>query len=173
MLLLVRLTVSPPAGAIPVSVTVPVVICPATTFAGLNETAMTTAGFTVSAPGAAVPLGNVAVMLRFALAATENVVTLNVPLLFPPPMLKLAGTVAAPVLLLISVTVNPVGGAGPLRTSVATDVVPPVTGFGLSASDEIPAGFTTRLPLMLLAPSVAVTITVFAVATPTVVAVNV
>jgi hypothetical protein len=154
-------------------VTVPVVICPETTFAGLNETAMTTAGFTVSGASMAVPLGNVAVMLGLALAETASVVTLNVPLLFPPPMLKLAETVAAAVLLLISVTVNPDGGAGPLRTSVPTDVVPPVTGFGLSVRDVMPAGLTIKLPLMLLAPSVAVTITVFAVATPTVVAVNV
>ena len=172
-MLLVRLTVSPPVGASPVSVTVPVVICPETTFAGLNETAMTTAGFTVRAAGRAVPLGNVAVMLGLVLAGTASVVTLNVPLLFPPAILKLAGTVAAPVLLLINVTVNPEGGAGPVSTSVPTDPVPPVTGFGLSVSDMMPAGLTTRLPLILLAPSVAVTITVFVVATPTVVAVNV
>jgi len=47
-LLLESPTVSPPAGAFPVSVTVPVVVCPETMLAGLKTSFETTAGLTVS-----------------------------------------------------------------------------------------------------------------------------
>jgi len=172
-LLLVRLTVIPPAGAFPLSVTVPVVICPGTTVAGLNDSIVTTGGITVRPPDKNVPLGSVAVMLTAVLAATGSVVTLKVPLVAPPATLKLAGTVAALGLLLIKVTVRPVGGAGPLKTSVPTEPTPPLTEPGLNVSDVIPAGLTVSVPVTLLAPSVAVTVTMVCVATPTVVAVNV
>ncbi len=155
------------------SVTVPVVVCPETTLTGLNDSVVTTGGFTVRPPPRAVPLGNVAVIVTLALAATASVVTLKVPLLAPPAMLKLAGTVAALVLLLIKVTVRPTGGAGPLKTNVPTEPTPPVTGLGLNVSDVITAGLTVSVPVTLLAPSVAVTVTTVALATPTVVAVNV
>ncbi len=172
-LLLVRLTVSPPAGAIPVSTTVPVTICPETALVGLKESIVTTGASTVSAADMKVPLGSVAVMFAFALAVTASVVTLNVPLVAPAAMFKLAGTVAAPVLLLISVTVKPAGAAGPLRTTVPTEPVPPVTEFGLSVNAVMTAGLTVKVALLLLATSVAVTVAIFAVATPTVVAVKV
>src|SRR5208282_4187974 len=94
-LLLVRLTVIPPAGAFPLSVTVPVVTCPCTTDAGLNDSIVTTGGITVRPPDKNVPLGSVAVMRTAVLAATGSVVTLKVPLVAPPAILKLAGTVAA------------------------------------------------------------------------------
>lgn len=164
---------SPPAGAIPVSVTVPVVTCPETTLVGLKASMEITAGFTVSDAGMEVPLGSVAVTLTVALAITARVVALKVPLLALLAMLKLPGTVTAAVLLLISVTVSPAGGAGPLRTTVPTDGVPPVTVFGLKLNDMITGGFTVSVPPMLLAPSVAVTVEIFCVGTPTVVAVNV
>jgi hypothetical protein len=140
---------------------------------GLKASIEITAGFTVSEAGMEVPLGNVAVTLTFALAVTASVAALKVPLLALLAMLKLAGTVTADVLLLISVTVKPAGGAGPLRINVPTDEAPPVTEFGLKLKDMITGGFTVSMPVMLLAPSVAVTVTIFAVGTPTVVAVNV
>jgi len=170
VLLLESPTVSPPAGAIPVSVTVPVVVWLEMTFTGLNVRLATTAGMTVSGAVREAPLGKVAVMPTIVLAATASDVALNVPLLALPAMLKLAGTVAAPVLLLIKVTVKPDGGAGPVNTSVPTETAPPVTVPGLKLNDMMAAGFTVRVPLMLLAPSVPVTITFFTVATPTVVA---
>ena len=172
-LLLIRLTISPPAGAFPLSVTVPVVNCPGASVAGLKDSIVTTGGITVSMPDRNVPLGSVAVMLTLAVAAMGSVVTLKVPLVAPPAILKLAGTVAAAALLLIKVTVKPVGGAGPLKTNVPTEPMPPVTETGLNVSDEMTAGLTVNVPFTLLAPSVAVTVTTVCVATPTVVAVNV
>ncbi len=155
------------------SVTVPVVICPGATVAGLKDSIVTTGGITVRPPDTNVPLGNVAVMVTAVLAATGSVVALKVPVVAPPAMLKLAGTVAAATLLLIKVTVRPVGGAGPLKTNVPTEPTPPVTEAGVNVSDVITAGLTVSVPLWLLAPSVAVTVTTVCVATPTVVAVNV
>jgi len=90
-----------------------------------------------------VPLGSVAVMLAFAVAATGSVVALKLPLLAAPAILKLTGTVAALVLLLIRPTVNPVGGAGPLSITVPADMAPPVTAPGLKVNDVMTAGLTT------------------------------
>ena len=170
---LLRLTVSPPVGAFPLSFTVPVVICPEDMLCGLKDSIVTTGGITVKPPPDAPPLGNVAVMVTGVLLATGSEVAVNVPLLADPAILKLAGTVAALVLLLISVMVKPAVGAGPLRTTVAMDELPPVTELGLNEKDMITGGFTVKVPLALLEPSVAFTITFVAVGTPVVVAVNV
>src|SRR5271155_5430766 len=134
-----------------------------------------TAGITVSAVVENGPLGKTAVMFTGVLETTARVVTLNVPEGAPPAMLKLppAGTMATPVLLLIKVTVNPAGGAGPFRSSVPTEFAPPLTGLGLNVSEAMMAGFTVSMPLVLLAPSEAVTVTTACAATPTVVAVNI
>jgi len=176
-LLLVRVTVSPPAGAFPLITMVPVVICPETTFAGLKESVVTTGAFTVSIWAVAVPpLGSVGVMLTVALAATGNVMTLNVPLVALPGIVKFIGTVAAAalVVVLVRVTVKPAGGAGPLSMTVPIEPLPPVTELELNVNDIIAAGFTVSIALLLVT-SVAVTVTAGfgAVATPTVVALKV
>ena len=68
--LLVRLTAIPLVGALPLSVTVPVVICPLTTPEGLKDSRVTTGGITVNAADVEVPLGSVAVMFTAVFAAT-------------------------------------------------------------------------------------------------------
>lgn len=83
-LLLIRLTANPPTGASPFSVTVPVVIWPATTVAGLRDRVIITGGTTVIEADMRLPLGKVAVMLTGVLAATGRVVTLKVALVTPP-----------------------------------------------------------------------------------------
>lgn len=60
----------------------------------------------------------------------------KVPVDAPAGMSSVAGTVAAPGLLLSSVTEAPPIGAGPLKTTVATEAVPPVTEAGLRVSEE-------------------------------------
>ena len=130
-------------------------------------------GLTVRATCTNVALGKVAVMVTIVLTATEAVLTLKVPIVAPPGMLTFGGTVAALELSLIKVTVKPAAGAGLFRVTVPNEVVPAVTGLGLSVSDAMMAGLTVNVPLVLLAPSVAVTVTMVCVATPTVVAVNV
>ena len=175
--MLLRLTMVPPVGAFPVSVTVPVVICWEPTFVGLKDSIVTTGGITVRPPPAAVPLGSVAVTVTAVLLATGDVVTLNVPLLCGPAITKLplAGTVTAP-LLLIKATVKPVGGAGPLRVTVPTEPepAPPVTELGLNVNDVMTAGLTVSVPLVMIPVAIIpVTVTTVCVATPTVVTVKV
>ena len=172
---LLRLTTSPPVGAFPLSVTVPVEDTPEATLAGLNESIVTTGGITVRPPPLASPLGSVAVIVTGVLLATGKELTVNVPLLMPPAMVKLpdAGTVTALVLELIKVMVKPAGGAGPFKVTVPMELLPPVMDVGLNVKDITMAGLTARVPFALLVATVAVTITFFAVATPTVVAVKV
>jgi len=118
----------------------------------------------------AVQLGSVAIIFPDVLVATAVVVTVNIPLVPPPEMMK-AGTVAA-VFVLDRLTVKPVGGAGPVRARVPVTLVPPVTELELNVYDIIAAGFTVTVLLALPVGSVAVTMTGVCVATPTVVTAN-
>jgi hypothetical protein len=70
------------------------------------------------------------VIVTEAFAATGLVVTLNVAELALAGTVTLAGTLAAPVLLLESVTTDPADGAGPVNVTVPVDEVPPVTEVG-------------------------------------------
>jgi len=166
-LLLVRLTMNPPEGALPLSPTRPVVVNPETTLAGLNDSNVTTGGATVSPADDVVPLGSFAVIVTGVLADTGNEETLNVPLVAAPAMVKLAGTVAALVLLLVSVTLRPAEGAGPFRVTVPIEPLPPVSVPGTNVNDVNTAGLTVKDLLRLLPLSVAFTWTFSAVATPT------
>src|SRR6266478_9917205 len=70
-------------------------------------------------------------------AVTVLVLTVNVALVAPAATVTLAGTLAAAVLLLESVTSAPPDGAGPLNVTVPVeDCVPPITLVGLSVSDQ-------------------------------------
>ncbi len=171
-----RVTVIPPAGAIPLSTTFPVDICPESTFAGTKVSVVTTGGFTVSPADKELAGESVTVMFGAAITATGSVVTLNMPLLAPAGMTRfpLAGTVAALVLSLIREIVTPPVGAGPPRVTVPTTLVPPVTEPGLNVKDVMTVGSTVRAPAMLkLEPELADTMTFVDAATADVVAVNV
>ena len=132
-----------------------------------------TGGITVIAADFAFPLGSVAVMLTDAFAATGYEATEKVPEVAPPAIVIDAGTDAAALLLLFSATLRPPGGAGPVSTRVAEERAPPVSVPGLKVKELIAAGLTDRVAWALVEPSVAVTRTLFAVATAAVAAVNV
>ena len=170
------MTPIPDAGTFPFNVIVPLVVPPAATFIGLNESEITTGGTTVRPPPADVPLGVwEAVTVTGVLAATGDVVTLKVLLVAGPVMVNGLGIgmgVAAPDVL-VKLKVMPPAGAGPFNTTVPTEALPPVTVAGLNVNDEITGGFTVKVPIWLLVPAVAVTTTGAAAATPTVVAVKV
>jgi len=134
---------------------------------------LTTGGITVRPPPELELLGRVAVIVTGVLMATGEVMALKVPLVAEPITLKLPGTVTTPVLLLFKLMVNPDGGAGPLRVTVPTEPFPPVTELGLNVKEAMTAGFTVKVPIWLLGPTVAVTATGVVIATPTVVAVKV
>src|SRR5438128_11070066 len=69
-------------------------------------------------------------------AATALVVTVNGALVAPAGTVTLAGTVAAAVLSLDSVTCAPPAGAGPSSVAVPVELLPPVTVGGLTPSEE-------------------------------------
>ena len=80
---------------------------------------------------------------------TALVVTVKVALFAPAPTVTLAGTVAAAVLLLASVTVAPPGGAAPLKVTVPVEELPPVTLVGLTATDDRAGGFEADAELFM------------------------
>lgn len=65
-----------------------------------------------------------------------RVAIVKLPVDAPAGISSVAGTVAAAVLLLSSVTEAPPAGAGPLKTTVPIEAVPPVTAVGFSVNDE-------------------------------------
>jgi len=139
VLLLESVTCALPAGAAPLSVTVPEEDCvPPVTLVGFSvseETAGSGGGVTLSVAVWATPPKD-AEMVTVVDEATALVVTTNVALVAPGATVTLESTVAAVVLLLESTTCAPPEGAGPLNVTVPVVEFPPVTLVGLSESEE-------------------------------------
>jgi hypothetical protein len=151
VLLLVSVTAVPPAGAGPLKVTVPWEAEPPVTLVGLSTRALAAGGVTV----------RVAVLVTPPLAAdivtvveadTAVLVTVNVALVLPAVTVTVEGTVAADVLLLVSVTAVPPVGAGPLKVTVPWEVEPPVTLAGLSVRALTAGGVTVRVVVLVTPP---------------------
>ena len=87
--------------------------------------------------------------------ATEVVVIVKVAVVAFAATVTLAGTCAAEVLLLDSVTTAPPAGAGPVRVMVPVEAVPPVTAGGLRLTDET-VGNDVKLNPVTLAPLIVV-----------------
>ena len=102
----------------PVAVTVRVAVCPG--------------GVTVSVAVRVTPPA-LAVIVTGVDAVTDAVLTVNVALKAPAGTVTLAGTVAALVSLLDSVTTAPPEGAALVSLAVPSEVLPPTTLAGLSA----------------------------------------
>jgi hypothetical protein len=80
-------------------------------------------------------------------------VTVKVALLTPDAMLTLAGTVAAAVLLLESVTTTPDDGAAALSVTVPWDVLPPTTLVGFSVNELIIETVATESGAVAVTPA--------------------
>jgi hypothetical protein len=138
VLLLDRVTTTPPAGAAALSVTVPEAGEPALTLVGwiLNDVNVADgvtkswANRTVASPVA--EIGTVVDVI------TGLVDTVNVAVVLPGGTVTLPGTVATAVLVLDSVTTTPPAGAAALSVTVPVDVPPPETLIGSTLSDVTP-----------------------------------
>jgi hypothetical protein len=90
-------------------------------------------------------------MVSEALVDTGLVVTVNVAVVAFAATVTLAGTWAAAVLLLESVTMAPPVGAGPFNVTVPVELVPPATEAGLSVTEFNAAAVTVR-PALCVEP---------------------
>ena len=169
-LLLCRVTETPPMGAAPVSVTVPVELFPPTTDVGVLVSADIVGAFTVSVVVRATPYVPESVTEVFV--ATGVVVMVKVADREPAAIVTLAGTCAADVLLLPNVTTAPTDGAAPLRVTVPVELLPPTTGLGDLLTEDNDAAVIVSVALVL-PPRVAVMTEVAVEATPRVVTVKV
>ncbi len=82
--------------------------------------------------------------------ATGLVLTVNVAVVAFAATVTLAGTVAAAVLLLLSVTTAPPVGAGPFRVTVPLDELPPVTVVGLKLTPLGTGGVTPKMAVCVV-----------------------
>jgi hypothetical protein len=83
-------------------------------------------------------------MVSDVLVLTGLVVIVNVAVVPFPAMVTLAGTCAAAVLLLESVTIAPAAGAGPFSVTVPVDVPPPRTDAGFTVTEVSTAAVTVK-----------------------------
>lgn len=134
--LLVRETATPPAGAGPLNVTVPIEDRPPATLEGLNVTEVRTGARTRRGALTVTPLTDAEIVAQ-ADVETGVVVTVNVPLFAPAGIVTNVGKLAAEGLLLARETDTPLAGAGPLNVTTPVDELPPVTLVGLRPSEEM------------------------------------
>jgi hypothetical protein len=160
-LLLARFTVVPPDGAGADTVTVPDEPPVPVTAAGLSETADTVPGGSICSWCVTDPLGSAAVIVTAVTTVTVPVVMLTEATCAPAGITTLAGTGARDGLLLVSVTVAPPEGAGPVRSGCTVTLPPPVTSPGnrfTLPSAGAGSGFTVIVTDIDDEPSVAVKI---------------
>jgi len=174
-LALVRATVKPPVGALPVSVTVPVELDPPVTEVGLRVRVESVGGFTVRVAVLLIPPAE-AVITTAVWATTGIVRMVNVAVLLPDATVTLTGKVAIVGLALERVTTTPPAGAATVSVTVPVDVLPPINEVGLNArveraviistADELPPAYVADIVTEVNAPAAAVETVNVAVLTP-------
>ena len=125
-------TTTPPAGAGPLRVTVPVAVLPPQTEVGLivSDWSVTLGeGLTVRVAVREMPPADAVIVTLVALE-TARVETVKVALVVPAGTVTVLGTVATLGLLLLRFTTNPPDGAGAVRVTVPVLLLPPTTLVG-------------------------------------------
>lgn len=170
-LLLASVITTPPVGAGPVRVTVPVDGVPPETVVGFNARLERAGGITVIV-ACLIILAKLAVMITAVRRATGVVEIVKVAAVLPDATVTLTGTDAAEGMALDRVTVRPPEGAFPVSVTVPVAVLPPVTELGLRVRDERAGGFTVTVAFLLEPLAMAVITTAVLTATGVVVIVN-
>jgi hypothetical protein len=154
--------VTPPLGAGPLRVTVPVAPLPPATVLGDIETDATESGavtVSVAEPPAPVQPATLAMTVAVTLLEPEEVVTLKVADVCPAGTVTDAGTCTCE-LLLCRLTVTPPAGAAAVRVTVPVRPAPPVTELAenatLATQTDGAGGFTVSVADALELPSPAV-----------------
>lgn len=106
----------------------------------------------------------VAVMVAVVAVVTARVLTVNVTDVAPAGTVTVAGTVALAELE-VSLTTSPPVGAAELRFTVPVEGDPPTTAVGLSVTDVTIGAFTVTVVVAVVPTPVAVTTTLWFVAT--------
>ena len=138
VLLLESATTAPPDGAAPDRLIVACELLPPVTELGVRMIEDKDAGgsaFLVIKTVALRIVSRKAEMVTEVSAVTANVVTVKVAEVCPEGTVTIPGTVAAPELLVESVTDVPPAGAGALKTTVPVAAVPPGTLDGVMLTD--------------------------------------
>ena len=171
--LLIKLMVTPPAGAGPVRFTVPMEVVPPVTVAGFNTTEAIVGGVTVRVPAISKLEPDVAETITGVDVVTVVVVAVNVCELLPAGIVMPAGTVTTDGLALSSETNTPPAGATRLMLTVPVELVPPETFAGTKLTRTTGGGSMVTIAVTIVVPVVAVTVTVVDVLTGFAVTVNV
>jgi len=147
-----RLTIVPPVGAFPLSVTVPVAETPPKTVVGDTDSELSDGALTVS-EAVIVTAAAVAEIVAVAFVATGIVATLNVAEVAPAATGTVEGTVT-PVVSEESVTTVPAVGAGALSVIVPMAEAPPMTEVGEMAKLTGCGAFNNLLtnPVKIIVP---------------------
>lgn len=146
---LINVTTVPPAGAGDCNVTIPGVVKPPVTLAGVNVTVRITGAAITSVPDRVTPF-NVARIAALTFAETAFVVTVTAAFTAPAGIVTFAGTVASAMDELRSTTTPP-DGAAASRVIVAVDVLPPATDVGESVT-VVGAGPRTVIDVVTVTP---------------------
>ena len=169
---LVRVTTAPLGGARPFNEAVPVAVLPPWTVIGARVRDESVAGVTVRFAVFVVP-ESVAETVTDVEEGTPSVLTENWIDVLPAATTMVAGTVAAPELELVRLTVEPPGGAAAPRITVPVVAVPDRTLVGLRVSELTVTGVTVNVANFVAPDIVPDTVTAVEEATAKVVTVNV
>lgn len=147
-------TTMPVLGAGPLMLTVPVEFVPPTTLVGLSVRLVNSGGFTVSVVVTLTPLKE-AVRVTVFTVATAVVLATKLPVWFPADINTVAGTMTD-LSELVSLTVTPPLGAGPLSPTVPAEELPPETELGFTVIPTRLGGVTVSIAVRVELPHFAV-----------------
>jgi len=171
VLLELSVTVTPPEGAGPFRLAVPVEEVPPVTVVGDTVIPVKAGGLIVKVADLAIEPW-VPKIVTVVDLETPPVETVNVAVVAPPATVTVAGTMAMELEEAKATDVPPTG-AEPVKVTVPVDDCPPVTAAGVSVRLAIVAGTMVRVADLVIVPCVAVTVAVVVDATTDVVAVKV